>query len=186
MSCFFITHPEVVIDPSVPIEDWGLSDAGRARAAILPKWMRGEVRSIFSSAEKKARETAAILGEALGLDVTVDPALGEMDRSATGYLQPDEFERIVDEFFAFPDQSVRGWERAVDAQHRIERAVRGHLQDGHNDAAAFVGHGGVGGLLLGSLSGRPISRNLDQPGMGSYFIFNAQDGRASLQWRRVE
>jgi broad specificity phosphatase PhoE len=109
-----------------------------------------------------------------------------MDRSATGYLPPAEFERTVDAFFALPDQSARGWERAVDAQQRIERAVRAHFQDGHDDAVAFVAHGGVGGLLLGTLSGHPISRDLDQPGMGSYFTFDARDWQASSRWQRIE
>lgn len=185
MRCFFITHPEVVIDPAIPIEEWGLSDSGKARAALLPELLRGAVRRIVSSGETKALDTAAILSGALGLELSVEPELGEMDRSATGYLPPDEFEQTVDAFFAFPDQSVRGWERAADAQYRIERAVRRHLRDAGGDAVAFVGHGGVGGLLLGSLTARPISRNLDQPGMGSYFTFDPVTWRASSLWRRI-
>jgi broad specificity phosphatase PhoE len=74
MSCFFITHPEVVVDPAIPIEEWDLSDVGRARAALLPQVVRAEVRRIVSSAEKKALETAAILGGVLGIDVSVDPS----------------------------------------------------------------------------------------------------------------
>jgi broad specificity phosphatase PhoE len=176
----------VSIDPSVPIEKWGLSDAGKARAALASRVVRGAVGRIVSSAEQKALDTAAILAQELGLQVSVDPALGEMDRSATGYLEPDEFERTVDAFFSFPDQSIRGWERAVDAQNRIIRAVRSHLVDGDDDAVAFVAHGGVGGLLLGSLTSRPIDRRLDQPGMGSYFTFDAAGWRALSQWRRIE
>jgi hypothetical protein len=44
------------------------------------------VRSIVRSAETTAHETAAVMGRALGLDVVLVPELGEMDRSATGYL----------------------------------------------------------------------------------------------------
>ena len=186
MSCFFVTHPEVVIDPAVRIEEWGLSDAGKARAALLPELLRGTVRSIVSSAERKALDTSTILAQALNLDVTVDSALGEMGRSATGYLRPDEFERTVEAFFASPDESTRGWERAIDAQRRIEHAVRGHLQGGHTDGIAFIGHGGVGALLLASLSASPISRTLDQPGLGSYFTFHADSWQVRSPWERIE
>ena len=43
----------------------------------------------------------------------------ENDRSATGFLEPSEFERVADEFFARPTVSIGGWERAIDAQKRI-------------------------------------------------------------------
>src|SRR5262249_27973892 len=39
--------------------------------------------------------------------------LGENDRLATGYLPRLEFEAAVDEFFARPQTSVRGWEPAA-------------------------------------------------------------------------
>jgi len=134
---------------------------------------RGEVARIVSSAERKALDTADVLAAELCVPAAVDPALGEMDRSATGYLPPDEFETVVDTFFAEPERSVRGWERAVDAQRRIVDAVRRHASGDGADATAFVSHGGVGGLLLASLSGAPISRALDQPGLGSHFTFDA-------------
>jgi broad specificity phosphatase PhoE len=185
MSCFFVTHPEVVIEPFVSIEEWGLSRDGMARASLLPDLLRGSVRTIISSAERKALDTAGIVARGLGLDFSMDAALGEMDRSATGYLPPDEFERTVDSFFALPEQSVRGWERAIDAQHRVEMAVRAHVQSANGDAIAFIGHGGVGGLLLSSLSTSPISRDLDQPGMGSYFSFDAHNWRALSGWERI-
>lgn len=185
MSCLFITHPEVVIDPAVPIEEWGLSRAGKEHAARMFGQLARETRVVISSGERKAIETAAILTEALGVRMSIDHALGEMNRSATGYLPPDEFERTADEFFAHPEMSVRGWERAIDAQRRIETAVRGHLRDGLDDGIAFVAHGGVGGLLLASLESVPISRALDQPGLGSYFTFDARNWKLLSSWKRI-
>jgi broad specificity phosphatase PhoE len=184
MLCSFITHPEVIIDPAVRIEDWALSSAGRARAArlahVVPRCAR-----VVSSSELKARETAGILAEEWGVDASVDRELGEMDRSATGYLPPHEFEPTVDAFFARPHESVRGWERAIDAQRRIERAVRRQADLTPGDTIAFVAHGGVGGLLLAGLDRAPISRDYDQPGMGSYFLFDAHAQRALSSWRRI-
>jgi broad specificity phosphatase PhoE len=184
MPSFFLTHAEVVVDPAAPIESWHLSDTGRARAAAAHRhaWRPGTAR-IVSSEERKALETADLLARTVGLATTVDPLLGEIDRSATGYLPPSEFEPVVDAFFARPAESVRGWERAVDAQARIVDAVRGHTADGAD--VTIVSHGAVGALLLADLTGAAISRNLDQPGMGSVFTFDPRAWRATSGWTRV-
>ena len=121
------------------------------------------------------------MADALGLPVFVDRALGEIDRNSTGYLPPDEFDRVVESFFARAEVPVRGWERAVDAQRRIVEAVRRHPGDG----VVFTAHGGVGALLLASLSATPISRAFDQPGLGSCFAFDAEAWTPLSGWRRV-
>jgi broad specificity phosphatase PhoE len=184
MSWTFITHPEVVIDPAVPIREWALSPAGRARAALTANMLPG-INRIVSSAERKALDTAEVLAGALNVDMTVDPDLGEMDRSATGYLEPAEFDETVDLFFARPHESVRAWERALDAQRRVEDAVRGHASGARDGGVAFVAHGGVGALLLASLTLAPISRSFDQPGMGSYFTFDPHTWRTLSTWQRI-
>ena len=186
----FITHPEVIIDPAVPVQDWPLSPVGirRMQAAIQRPWV-ATVRSVFCSTERKAEDAAAILSEHLGLNLIMIDSLGENDRSATGYLPREEFEVVADEFFARPDESVRGWERAIDAQRRIVRAVEGAIA--RATAAgdiAIVSHGGVGALLLCHLKGVPISRTEDQPGGGggNFFSFDAADSRLRSEWRRIE
>jgi broad specificity phosphatase PhoE len=181
----FITHPEVVIDSEVPIEQWQLAEFGRQRAMRLPDLFRGQVDRVVSSAERKATETAAILAEALGVPSSVEKTLGEMDRSSTGYLPPDEFDSVVDMFFAEPVNSIRGWERAIDAQTRIVDVIRRHTITHPDDATAFVSHGGVGGLLLASLTARPIDRALDQPGLGSYFTFEPHKWTLLEGWNRL-
>ncbi|GAA3338592.1 histidine phosphatase family protein [Curtobacterium pusillum] len=186
MVSFFLTHAEVVVEPARPIESWGLSDAGRSRAARAVDVARHpEVRRIVSSEERKAVETAAVLGTATGIVPTTHGALGEIDRSATGYLPFEEFEGVVDAFFSAPEESVRGWERAVDAQARIVEAVRRLTADDDAGDVTIVSHGAVGALLLADLRGVPISRALDQPGMGSVFAFDPRTWRATSDWRRV-
>ncbi|WP_022907232.1 histidine phosphatase family protein [Curtobacterium sp. B18] len=184
MPSFFLTHAEVVVDPARPIESWGLSAAGRERAAgaAAVAWAPG-VGRIVSSTEQKAIDTAGILAAAVGVVPSTDAALGEIDRSATGHLPFDEFEGVVDAFFAAPEVSVRGWERAVDARARIVRAVRALADDGD---VTIVSHGAVGALLLADLRGVPVSRALDQPGMGSVFSFDPVAWRATSGWVRVE
>ena len=185
----YVTHPQVNIDPEIAVPDWGLSDLGRSRAlkaAQLP-WA-ATLQRIVSSAERKAVETAELLASFSDAAVEVVPDMHENDRSATGFLPPAEFESAADLFFAHPDESFRGWERAVDAQARIVRAVTRILDD-HDPAIpiAFVGHGGVGTLLKCHFSTAWISRDRDQPaGGGNLFAFSLADRIVACDWTPME
>ncbi|MER9406717.1 phosphoglycerate mutase family protein [Mesorhizobium caraganae] len=185
---YYITHPQVQIDANVPVPEWGLSEIGRARAlAMLEQPWVGSIRRVVSSAERKAIETAEILARQLGLTVEVRERMHENDRSATGYLPPPEFEAVADRFFANPHKSIRGWERAIDAQQRIVSEVEAVLDATVGGDIAFVGHGGVGTLLLLSLSNREISREADQPaGGGNYFAYDIGARRVVHGWRPID
>lgn len=189
MFGLYITHPQVQIDPAVPVPKWGLSETGRARAeatARLP-WVRTLGR-IVSSDETKAVETASLLAATAETVVEIDDTMGENDRSATGFLPPPEFEKAADWFFANPHESFNGWERAMDAQARITAAVL-RVLDGHDPAVpiAFVGHGGVGTLLKCKLGGTAISRSSDQKGGGgNLFAFRLADRALTCDWTPME
>ena len=67
MFVVYVTHPQVVIDPAVPIPDWGLSALGCARAeeaAQLP-WVRSLAR-VVTSAERARSLRRPPLGAARG------------------------------------------------------------------------------------------------------------------------
>ncbi|MGA7204645.1 MAG: histidine phosphatase family protein [Specibacter sp.] len=186
MPSYFITHPEVEVDPHAPIGEWNLSAVGRDRAAHLTsfRWTN-ELGRIITSTEQKAKQTGEILAGPSELAFTTDARLRENDRSSTGFLPPIEFEATANQFFARPNVSIRGWETAAQAQRRIVSAIR-QLSSGTTVSTAFVAHGAVGTLLLCNLMGRPISREHDQPGQGSYFEFDPQSWTASHSWRRIE
>ncbi|WP_431285143.1 histidine phosphatase family protein [Humitalea sp. 24SJ18S-53] len=185
-----ITHPDVLIDPAVPVPDWGLSPRGvlRTQAMLARPWVEG-IGAVFSSAERKATQTAGILAMHLGLPVGIDAGLGENDRSATGYLPKVEFEAMADAFFARPGEQVSGWEAALAAQARMLAAVdRVLLAVPPGGDVAIIAHGGVGTLLLCHLRGVAISRALDQPGTGggNRFVFT-DPGRLVLSaWQPIE
>jgi len=164
-TIFFLTHPEVVIDPKTPIPEWGLSDVGRRRMErFIGRPESQGLAAAYSSAERKATDGAAIASAALGIPHHIDPELGENDRSSTGYLEPPEFWRVVESFFDHPDESVRGWETARAAQARIVRAVRRLVRDEQATGDLLVvSHGGVGRLLTANLQGVEIGRE-DKPG----------------------
>jgi broad specificity phosphatase PhoE len=184
----YITHPNVAIDPSTPVPEWGLSDEGRRRAAAMlgQPWTTSIAR-IVSSTETKALETAEILATHLGLAVEARPGIGENDRSATGFVPPEQFEALADAFFADPHTSVRGWERAIDAQQRIVQGLEDLLTPADDDRdVAVIGHGGVGTLWYCHLAGVPINRNHDQPGQGHYYTIDLTACAVVHTWRPID
>lgn len=185
MTVYVVSHPEVDVDPDVPVPQWGLSVAGRARLeGLLQLPWTATLSRVVSSTETKAVQTARALAEPLGLPVLTDPELGENDRSATGFVPPAEFEELADAFFEHPGVSVRGWERAVDAQARFVAAVV-RAVDGAPGDVAVVAHGGVGTLLWCHLAGVAVARHHDQPGQGSWFAFEPPAGRPTAPWSRI-
>ncbi|WP_299476552.1 histidine phosphatase family protein [uncultured Roseibium sp.] len=171
--CIYLTHPEVEVDPNIPVPQWGLSTVGHARAeqaTALP--FTKEIGAIVSSGETKAIETARYFADKLSLEPRIREDLHENDRSATGFLPPDEFEQTADRFFADPKTSVRGWERAIDAQHRIVGGIQAVLSGIDPDLPVlFTGHGAAGTLLMCHLMGVSISRSHDQTRGGSWYRF---------------
>nr|WP_304504803.1 histidine phosphatase family protein [Defluviimonas sediminis] len=183
-----MTHPEVVIDPAVPVPDWGLSDRGRARVAALAArgWPEGTGR-IVASTERKARETAELLAAPLGLEVELRPAQGEIDRSAAGYVPHDRHEALADRFFARPDESAEGWETARAAMARVRADLQVILAGHRGGDLLIVGHGGVGTLLYCHFAGLAPARAHDQPaGGGCVFAVDLASGRPLHPWRRIE
>lgn len=190
MFAVYLTHPQVRIDPEVPVPQWGLSELGRERALRTAQspWLT-KIGRVISSDEVKAVETASILAEAAGCKVEIAEHMGENDRSATGFLPPPEFEKAADWFFAHPQESFKGWERAIDAQARIVSAVEAVLAD-HDPRmpTLFVGHGGVGTLLKCHLEGRVIGRDADQPpgAGGNLYMFDLSTRRLASDWQKME
>jgi broad specificity phosphatase PhoE len=185
----FITHPEVIIDPAVPVPHWPLSATGRRRMGAFAEALAGRrVAAVWSSDEQKARDGAAILAQRLGAPHHVDAGLGENDRSATGYLPPPEFWEVVGAFFASPEESVRGWETARHAQDRIVAAMRRVDAASPDGLVLVVSHGGVGALLTAHLQGVTIGQEdrPGHPGGGCYLVIDRAPLTLRESWRDIE
>lgn len=187
---YFITHPDVVIDPQVPVPQWPLSLRGRERMGQLlnQPWIEG-VGAVSCSTERKAIDGAEILARHLSIGYQMVEELGEIDRSSTGYLPQEEHAVVARQVFAHPERSIRGWESAVDAQRRIVEAVESVIEaqsgKGH---LAIVSHGGVGTFLLCHLKGCRISWEERQPGRtgGNTFCFDAASKALVHGWRPID
>ncbi|MBF9232976.1 histidine phosphatase family protein [Microvirga alba] len=189
-SLIFVTHPEVVIDPNQPVPEWPLNAIGRARMERFAETLAGKnVSAVYASTERKAMDGAEIVAGRLGLPYRTDEHLGENDRSATGYVAPPEFWEIVAEFFGRPHESVRGWERAIDAQARIVKAVTSVARDEPTSGdIVIVSHGGVGCLLTAHLQGVAIGQESrpSHPGGGCYLVLDRDPLALRRDWRVIE
>ena len=187
---FFVTHPEVVADPKVPVSQWPLSDRGRRRMLAFAEALRSVgVAAIWTSAERKARDGADILGETLCITPKVDSGLGENDRASTGYIAPPEFWLVVEEFFTDPGVSVRGWETAINAQRRIVDAVtRIAASAVEPGPTIIISHGGVGRLLTAHLQGVKIGLEdrPENPGGGCFLTVDRARLAVRCRWRDIE
>ena len=186
----YLTHPQVQIDPEVPVPLWSLNDIGRRRVDRLVSNL-GQLAAttrIVSSDEVKAIETAKPIANALRIELEIRPRMHENDRSATGFLPPAEFEMVADQFFANPTESIRGWETAQAAQTRIVSEVTACLEGHCAGDLLFVGHGGVGTLLLCAIRGLEISRRYDQGqgGGGCWFAFESLKRQRGGGWMPIE
>ena len=193
MYALYVTHPQVRMDPAVPVPRWGLSDIGRVRAEAFARHpLVTPVQRIVASSETKAIELAQILAVAARVPFTAEEAFGENDRSSTGYVSAERFEQLADAFFARPEESIEGWEPARAAQARIVEAFEGALLF-HDTARpiVFAGHGAVGTLLKCALDRRPISRAEDQrrigdPGGGNVLMIRLADRKLIGDWMPME
>ncbi len=187
-ALIFLTHPEVVIDPLTPVPQWPLNETGRKRMQHFTEALSGiRLSSVHASTEQKAMDGAAIVAERFGLPYRAHEDLGENDRSATGYIAPPEFWEVVQEFFAKPHESIRGWERAIDAQNRIVKAVSRIAAEETGDTL-IVAHGGVGCLLMAHLQQVEIGRESrpQHPGGGCFIVLDRETLALRQDWRTIE
>lgn len=182
---WYATHPEVRIDGDVPIPRWGLTDTGRRRAEAMCRqpWI-GQIERLISSSETKALELAAIVAAHTGLAIEVRPETDETDRSSTGFIPPDEYGPVSDEWFAEIEAPPSGWESAGAVQRRMVATLDDVLSGSENVLVA--GHGGAGTLLWCALAGEPIAASRDQPGAGYYFTVDLASRTPLHAWRPID
>jgi broad specificity phosphatase PhoE len=181
----YLSHPESAVNPLVPVPNWGLSARGIARAtALAARWPFGSA-CLWASPERKAQDCAAICAYASGNTVKTLPESHEIDRNATGFVPAARHDALAHRLFRHPNESAEGWERAVDAQTRIVKAVTPLIAQSCK-SLILIGHGGVGTLLWLHLTGQPITPAADQPRQGCGWVYDLGQQRAIHGWRAFE
>jgi broad specificity phosphatase PhoE len=161
--------PEVV--PTIPSEQWHLSEKGRASCAGLTEVVRAhQPQVIISSTEPKAIETAELVAARLGVLHRTAPDLYEHDRSNVPHMRSSEFISAMELFFRKPDDLVLGRETARQAEQRFTRAVQDVLQRHPNQDVAIVSHGTVIALMLARHADRTAFQLWRELGLPSFAV----------------
>jgi len=147
MSCVIVVRhamPEVV--RGVSSRQWGLSEASREDCVLLAHALPPGIGRVWSSDERKAKETADVVGLRLGLPVSVDVGFGEVDR-------PDVWDRDYREVAAgyLGGADEPGWEERAAVVRRFAAAV-GRAQGGTTGDVVIVTHGMAMSLWVASVA----------------------------------
>ena len=114
--------PEII--PTLPANQWHLSEVGRAQCALLADQLATYApAALVSSSEPKALETAHLVAQKMHTSVQIVDGLHEHDRSNTPWLGPEEFDRAVAAFFHRPAELVLGCETAQQASERFAKTM---------------------------------------------------------------
>ena len=160
MELILVRHAEPVriVDADGPA-DPPLAERGVQQAEALAAYLGEEgIGAVWSSPMVRARQTAAPLAAALGVEVVVDTELAEWDREATSYIPIEELKANKDEHWvAMVEGSLS--EVDVDAFRTGVVTAMDHIVTGNpGGSVAVVCHGGVINTYLAHVLG--IDRTL--------------------------
>lgn len=161
-------HSQPVVDPELPSANWPLSTPGRRRAlALAASLARQRPTRVVTSPERKARETAEIVGAVLRLEVEVIEDLREHARPSLPFADSREaFARAITVAFARPEETLYGGESVAAARTRFAAAVERLLASPRAETPLLVTHGTVLAAFAAHLAGidpAPLWRGLDLP-----------------------
>lgn len=102
-----------------------LNQRGRKQARALARNLAGvHLEAIYSSDLRRASQTAAIVADARGVDVRLDPELRENDFGDWTGLRRDEVERRFPEAALRRKRGLKGWSGGESYEEMADRVVR--------------------------------------------------------------
>jgi alpha-ribazole phosphatase len=146
--------------------DVELSAAGRLQVDALARWLGPEpIDAVYASDLARARQSAAPLAAARGLDAVTVPALREMamgqwEGLTFGEIReraPDALGRWLANLTTFP---FPGGESLGDLRARVMPALREILDRHAGGRVALVAHGGPNRVILAEALGMPLGHLL--------------------------
>ena len=148
MELLLIRHAlPIRVEGAAGPADPPLSDVGHRQAAALVRWLAPEpLDALVVSPMARARETAAPLATARGLDAEVHDGVAEFDRDADSYVPMEELKAAGDP--RWQEIVAGGYFNGGDLtpqqfQATVVEAVEGIIAANAGATAAIVCHGGV-------------------------------------------
>jgi probable phosphoglycerate mutase len=160
MELVLVRHGEPVRIDEGDVEgpaDPGLTERGHDQAARVAAWLAVDgVDAIVTSPLRRARETAAPLASALGLEPEVDPGVSEYDATAGHYIPIEELRAAKDErWYATIEgrwADVGGIDPA-EFQRQVVPAFDALIERHAGQRVAVMTHGGVINVFLAQVIG---------------------------------
>ncbi len=149
-TIILVKHARPQIIPTQAASEWRLGDEGRRKCAGLADALTAwKPEIIIASEELKARETAKLTAQRLGIPWRTAPGLHEHDRSNAPFLADETaFHKRIEALFAEPDAVVFGTETARAALIRFTTALDIALASVSERSIAVVAHGTVISLYV--------------------------------------
>jgi 2,3-bisphosphoglycerate-dependent phosphoglycerate mutase len=134
-----------------------LTERGRAQAERLARWLEYErIDAVLSSPLRRARETAQVVADELGLDAEVVDGLMEYDARADYYIPVEELRETRDHHWRAMIEGrweELGGEDPDRFQRRIVPCVDAIIERFPGGRVVAVCHGGVINVYLAALLG---------------------------------
>jgi broad specificity phosphatase PhoE len=167
-----IKHSHPIVEPGVPPERWQLSDRGRQRAERLAVAVAEMgAKSLYSSDEPKAVQTAEAIAGATGLTNCPDSGFKEHVRTDAPYFESvEDFRAAVIDAMRRPSDLVFGSETTGAALSRFTGAVERACAEAPPGDITIVAHGTVIAMFIASRTGLdpvPLWESLGLPGMAA-------------------
>jgi broad specificity phosphatase PhoE len=166
VTIHLVRHGETDWNVEGRLQGWTdipLNATGREQARAAASTFSGRaIGAVISSDLSRARETAAAIAAAVGLEVVTDPALRERNYGvAEGRVSSElnvELGGRLDEHWADPDFAFDGGETRRDAYSRLGTFLADVLASSPEQEIVVVSHGGALRVARGFLEGVPVER----------------------------
>lgn len=172
------------------VSDPPLTETGRFQARALAEWIRHlPVRAVYASPLSRARDTAAPLADALGVDLRLRRSLVERDFGEWEGLHTDEIRSRWPEPLRLLQEdpsrhSAPGGESCDRVVRRARRALGAIARVHPGEAVAVIGHQSVWRIVLAPLLGLPLRdyyRGLEL-GNSSVSLVRVEPGGLRVIW----
>jgi probable phosphoglycerate mutase len=166
------------------IADPELSEAGVAQARLLAAYLASEtIDALYSSPLLRARQTAAPIAVANGLDTVIVDDVAEWDRTSSEYVPIEELKAagdprwraMVNGEFDMSDETPETF------RSRVVRAIDGIIDRHPGGRVAVTCHGGVVNAYLAHVLGLPVSTGFFYPNYTSiHRVAASRSGHRSI------
>jgi probable phosphoglycerate mutase len=137
------------------VADPELSESGLRQAEHLAQYLSSEqIDAVYSSPLRRARQTAAPVASARGLEVSIEPGIAEYDQNSPEYIPVEELKAANDpRWVAMVDGTWDSDESEAEFRQRTIGAIESIIDRHPGQRVVASCHGGVINLYLGHILG---------------------------------